>query len=339
MLRVSDEFIIKGVWRLLKRIADSVKTSIADCLEFVFFISYTHFNFNNHTIVRLEIRCLPEGGIRYIYRIEHIDIFLCKRLIYFNRRKLLVLSVGNILYHISDFFSHLLRYCISEVLFQNICYTALAGLAVDSDNIRLVFSSHILRIDRQIRHSPFVQLLVLSPFHTLGDSILVRTRERREHQLTAIRLSRVHLEVSVLFINLHNFRHIGEIKLRIHAVGEKVHCQCDDIHVTCSLAVSEEGSLYPVTACQQPQLGISHSSSSVIVRVQRYYEVFPVMKILAHIFNLRCINVRHRHCHCSREIDNNLVFRCRLPYIDNFVADFSCKFNFCTCEALRRILK
>ena len=56
------------------------------------------------------------------------------------------------LYQITEFFTHLLWKRNTEVLLQDIVHTTLTGLAVNSDNIGLISSSHIHRINRQIRN-------------------------------------------------------------------------------------------------------------------------------------------------------------------------------------------
>ena len=96
----------------------------------------------------------------------------------------------------------------------------------------------------------------------------------------------MNLHVRVLLICLNDLRHIRKIQLRIHAVAEHVHSERYQIHVSRSFAVAEQSSLYPVSACQQSQLGIRHSRSSVVVRMERDYQVFPVVQIGAHVFYL-----------------------------------------------------
>ena len=56
------------------------------------------------------------------------------------------------LYQITEFFTHLLWKRNTEVLLQDIVHTTLTGLAVNSDNIGLISSSHIHRINWQIRN-------------------------------------------------------------------------------------------------------------------------------------------------------------------------------------------
>ncbi len=123
-----------------------------------------------------------------------------------------------VLDHVADFLSHLLWNGISEVLFQDICDAALAGLAVYPDDIGLVFSSHILRIDEQVWHGPCSEDLFLMPLHSLGNSVLMGAGECGEYQFAAVRLSR-RTFMSVYFsYSFYDLRHVGEVQLRIHAV-------------------------------------------------------------------------------------------------------------------------
>ena len=49
--------------------------------------------------------------------------------------------------------------------------------------------------------------------------------------------------------------------------------------------------------------------------------------------------MRHTFFNGNWEVHNNLVVRCRLPDIDNSVANFKCEFGFCTREAFGGIFK
>ena len=116
-----------------------------------------------------------------------IDILLMEDISDLLGRKLLVRTVGVTLDGISDILAHLRGKNISEIVLKQISDSALARLRVDSDNSRFVFSSNVVGVDRQIRNCPVLAIVVLTPLHTLGDSVLMRARESREHELTRIR--------------------------------------------------------------------------------------------------------------------------------------------------------
>ena len=73
--------------------------------------------------------------------------------------------------------------------------------------------------------------------------------------------------------------------------------------------------------------------------VERDYEVFAVVEILAHILYLRRIDVRHRELYCYRQIDYDLVVGRRLPHVEYSVAYLDRKFGLGACETLRGVLK
>ena len=82
--------------------------------------------------------------------------------------------IRHVFHQISHFLAHLLRKVDPMTLLQDIVDAALTGLAVDTDHIRIVSSSHILRIDRKVRNRPCIAFLLLSPGHSLGNGILMR---------------------------------------------------------------------------------------------------------------------------------------------------------------------
>ena len=114
----------------------------------------------------------------------------------------------------------------------------------------------------------------------------LRSRECHEYQLSAVRLSRIDFHICIFFVCLYYLRHVREIELRIDSVAEHVHRYRYDIDVSCPLAVAEERSLDPVAACEESQLGVCNGCSSVIVRMERDDQVFPVVEVCTHIFDL-----------------------------------------------------
>ena len=190
-----------------------------------------------------------------------------------------MVHVGNVLHQIAYLFSHGLRNVVAIVGFQDISYTALARLAVDPDDVRLVNPIDIMRVDRYVRHIPLVGSEFLSVVHALCDGVLVRTGESCKYQLSAVRLSRVHFHISELFIHIHYVRHVGEVELRVYAVGKQVHRHSHYVHVARPFSVAEEGSFNSVSSCQESQLAVRHCRSPVVVRVQGNYHVFSRMEI------------------------------------------------------------
>ena len=225
------------------------------------------------------------------------------------------------------------------MLFHQETYSALTRLTVDSYYVALVLSADVLGVDRKIRHRPVVGVLCRAPLHTLCDSVLVRTGECRKYQSSRIGLSFVNFHTRNLFVLLYDCGNIRKIKTGVDTVRIHIERESDYIHVTRTLAVAEQSSLYSVSACQNTQFTVCNRTTSVIVRVQRYNEVLSVNQALAHILDLTCIDVRHRHRYRYGQVDNDFLFGGRLPYFDNLVANISRKLHFRTRKRLGRILE
>ena len=247
--------------------------------------------------------------------------------------------VGNTLDQIAERFPHLLRNVIAVLGFHEVADTALAGLAVDTNHVCLVDTAHIFRIDRQIRHVPVLAVVFLSPVHALGNCVLMRTAECGKYQLTAVRRTLINVHSGDTLVNLYDLRHVGEIQFRIHALRIHVQSQCDNVHVTGTLTVAEQGALDTVAAGKQPQFAVCHSTAAVVVGVQGDDDIFPTVQVVAHVFDLISINVRHGVGNRNRQIDDDRIFRCRFPDFQYGVADLQSEFRFGAGKAFRRILK
>ena len=222
---------------------------------------------------------------------------------------------------------------------QHIADASLSGLAVDTDDIRVVASSDIGRIDRQVGNSPVIRIVFFSPVHSLCDGILVRTGECRKHKRAAVRRSGTHLHAGVFLIPFNQILHIVKVHFRIHALHIQVHGKCDDVHISGPLPISEQSSLYAVRSGQNTKLRVADSAPTVVVRMQGENHVVPVLQVLAHILHLAGIDMRHGKFHCARKIDNCLPVCRRLPDIQNRVADFQRIFRLRPGKAFRAVLK
>ena len=175
--------------------------------------------------------------------------------------------------------------------------------------------------------------------HAFGDRVLMGAAEGREYELSGIRLTIADLHARHLFIDIDDMRHIAEVQLRIHAHRIHVHRQGDDVHVAGALAVAEERALDAVSAGQQTHLAVGHAAAAVIVRMQGDDDVFAVVHVLAHIFNLAGIDMRHGHLHRHRQVDDHLVVCAWLPHIEHGVAHLERVIDFRTGKALRGVFK
>src|SRR5262244_4306406 len=147
---------------------------------------------------------------------------------------------------------------------------ALARLAIDADD-RLVGPAHVLGIDGEIRHFP--DLVVLGQgLHALLDGVLVRPREGGVHEVAHVWMPRVHGKAVAVLGDPTQPVDVGDVELRIDALGEEVHGQADDVHVPRALAVAEQRALDAVGAREHPQLRRGHRAAAVVVGVKRQHE-------------------------------------------------------------------
>ena len=232
------------------------------------------------------------------------------------------------------------RWKIQTILgFQDIAYAAFSGLAVNTDNICIIITSHICRINRQIRHCPMVRIFFLDPVHSFCNGILMGSGECSKYKCSAVWASFIDVHSCTCLIDLAYVRHVREIKPRIHTLGIHIHCQCNNVHVTGTLSISKKSTLDPVCPCQNTHLCICHTTASVIMRMKGYDHIISVFHMFTHILYLTCIYMRHCQFYCYRQIDNAFIIWCRLPYIQNCIADFKGIFRLCTGKAFRAVLK
>ena len=267
----------------------------------------------------------------------HIVIF--ENPIYPIRCQLLVCFVGYIFDKITHFFPHLLRKVDSKALLQDIVDTALAGLTVDTDHIRIVLSSDIFWIDRKIRNGPMRAVLFFSPIHSLGNCILVRTGKCSEYKFSCIWLSLADLHSCQSFIFFCNLCHVGKFQSRIYSMREHIHCNGDDVYIPGTFSISKQCTFNPVSSCKNSKLCIADTTSPVIVRMQTKNHIFTIVQVLTHIFHLTGKHMRHGIFHRRRQIDDDFLFFCRLPHIQHRIAHIQRIVHFRSREAFRTILE
>ena len=99
------------------------------------------------------------------------------------------------------------------------------------------------------------------------------------------------------------------------------------VDITGSLAVSEKSSLDSVGTCQNTELGIGNTGTSVVVGMNGYDYALTVLEVIGHEFDLVCKNMGHCNLYGGRKVDDRLLFRSGLPYVKNRIADLKCKFG------------
>ena len=79
---------------------------------------------------------------------------------------------------------------------------------VDTDNIRVILSSDIFRIDWKIRNCPCITLLLITISHSFSDRILMRAGKGCKYKVSGIWLTFIHMHSCKPFISLSESFHI-----------------------------------------------------------------------------------------------------------------------------------
>ena len=104
-------------------------------------------------------------------------------------------------------------------------------------------------------------------------------------QLAAVGVASWHAQLVAVFNGFADLRQIGKIDLWVHALGEHVQAQSDEIDVAGALAVAKQAALDAVRAGHKAQLGGGDSLAAVIVRVQGEHDVFAAGQVAVHPFD------------------------------------------------------
>ena len=121
---------------------------------------------------------------------------------------------------------------------------------------------------------------------------------------------------------------IREIQFRINAVHVEIQRHRDDVQIARALAIAEQRAFHAIRAREQAEFRRRHARAAVIVRVQADDERFAIFEVAAHPLDLVRINIRHRHLHRVRQIQDHLVLRRRLPHIHDRLGNFLREFHF-----------
>ena len=86
-------------------------------------------------------------------------------------------------------------------------------------------------------------------------------------QVARVRVARVDLHLVAVLARTTDLVDVGEVDLRVDALGEQVHAQGDQVDVAGALALPEQAALDAVGAGHQRQLGGGDGGAAVVVRV------------------------------------------------------------------------
>ena len=119
----------------------------------------------------------------------------------------------------------------------------------------------------------------------------------------------------------HEVVDLGTIESGIDALAEHVHGERDETDIAGALAIAEECALDAVGPRHQAELGGRHRRAAVIVRVERYDDAVAVLHIAAEPLDLVGMNVRRCDFDGVRQIEDQLLLRCRIVDIHHRLAD------------------
>ena len=167
--------------------------------------------------------------------------------------------VGDVFDKVAESFSHVFRQADAVGIFQNVGDAALAGLAVDADDVRFIFSADVFRVERQVGDIPVVVHAFGVVLHAFGDGVLMRAGEGGKDELAGVGLAVADLHAGEALVHLDELRHVGEVQMRINAVGVHVHGDGDDVDVARAFAIAEERAFDAVGSGEKSHLGIRHA--------------------------------------------------------------------------------
>ena len=154
---------------LRNRISDRIQTSIT-------FGSYTAFFSVEEDLGSCAnplIIFLNKMRAYDIQRIRNIEIAIPEYFIYFFRLQFTMSCIRYILDGIAKVFTHLWRQRNTILLLENIANSTLAALAVDTNDIRVIGTADVMRVNDDIRYRPPVFVTLFPIGHAFGNGILM----------------------------------------------------------------------------------------------------------------------------------------------------------------------
>src|SRR5690606_5056189 len=202
---------------------------------------------------------------------------------------------------------------------------------------RAVAAADVGGIDRNVEHVPRrIRFLVRPGFL---DRVLVRTAERGEDEFARIRLARGDIHAGAALVHLPDLVDVREVQFRVDALRVEIQRDHDDIQISSTFAVAEEGAFDALGAGQHAEFGGGDPGAAVVVRVQRHDGAVPPREVPAHPFDLVSVHVGRRVFDRGRQVQDDLVVRRRLPDVGNRLADLQGEFEFGARETLRRVFQ
>ena len=166
----------------------------------------------------------------------------------------------------------------------------------------------------------------------------MRAGERSEHEVAGVRVTLGNLDLVAVLNRLANLGHVGQVKLRVDALGEPVEAQRDQVDVAGTLAVAQQAAFHAVGAGQHGQLGGGHAHAFVVVRVEGEHHGVTVVEVGGDVLHFVGEHVRRGHFHGGGQIDDHRMLGSRLDDADHGVAHLNGVLRLGSGEGFRRVL-
>ena len=185
-----------------------ITDSVGRCcqLAIAFSLEYDIFAISLHENLAFPVSVL------FLYRkVFHlqwrhdIEIIVHKETMYFIGLQFLMAVIRYVFDKIAEIFPHFLWHADTVIVFHDETYATFAGLAVDADDISLVLTAHIFRINEQVRHGPVRFAMIFTELHAFGNGILMGTGKCCKYQFSCIRLPFIDMHPRHPFIHFDNF--------------------------------------------------------------------------------------------------------------------------------------
>ena len=228
---------------------------------------------------------------------------------------------------------------------EDVGHPALAGLAVDPDH-GLVGATDVLGVDREVRHRPRVVGdgyaglggVAVEGLEALLDGVLVGAGERGVDEVAAVGVPLGDRQLVAVLDRAPDLVDVGEVDLRVDALGEEVQPQGHQADVAGALAVAEEAALDPVGAGQVAELGGRDRRTPVVVGVQAEDDVLAVVEVAVHPLDGVGVDVGGGHLDGRRQVDDDRPLGGRLEDLEHLVADADRELQLGAGVGLRRVL-
>ena len=156
------------------------------------------------------------------------------------------------------------------------------------------------------------------------------------NQVADVWVTWVNRNLVALLDDLAHAVDVGEVQLRVQALGVHVQCNGD---VTGTFAVAKQAALDTVGTGHQAQLGGGYAGATVVVGVQADEYAVAAIDITAEPFDLVGIDVRCCALNGSRQVEDHFVLGCRVPDLDHGVTHFLGEFQLSGAEGFWRIFE